>query len=317
MESSQKKLISIITITYNSQDEIESCLDAVSVPENDDVEIVVIDNVSTDGTVALLKEKYTHRKNVNIVFNNENVGFARGCNQGAQLTTGKYILLLNPDTIAPITEIMKLADYLESHPKVGIVGPKIVDEQGTTQESYGQDLTLWNEIIGKIFYSRYLEIIPGVKQWKHSRLLQDTEMNVGWIGGACTLIRRELYERVGGIDTAYFLSHADMIDLGKIISNLGYLITLYPQVVIMHAGSKSIVNNRDMVLERAYRGTLYFFKKYYGNPTTFFVKVLYIIMSLGKSFVAFPISLVKRNPYRDIAQAHIKNSWRIITGAIS
>ncbi len=316
MKPESEKLISVITITYNSEGEIVNCLDAISNPSDPRIEIVVIDNVSHDATKSLLQHHYGQHPQVQLVFNDENIGFARGCNQGAQLTTGKYILLLNPDTVAHATEVIQLAEYLESHPKVGIVGPKIVDEYGTTQESYGYDLTPWNEIVGKLFYSRYLEIIPGVKKWKDSRLLKDTEMEVGWIGGACTLIRRELYEQVNGIDEAYFLSHADMIDLGKSISKLGYKIVLYPKVSIMHAGSKSIVNNRDMVLQRAYRGTLYFFNKYYGFWTTLIVKIIYVLLSIIKTLVAFPISLVKKEPYRDIAHAHAKNALRILSGTL-
>jgi GT2 family glycosyltransferase len=316
MESTQEKLISVITITYNSQDEIVQCVDAVINSGDPRLEMIVIDNVSTDGTIALLQEKYAHTKNVRLVFNDENIGFARGCNQGARLTNGKYILLLNPDTVASGHDILKLAEYLDHHPGVGIVGPKIIDEQGITQESYGMDLTPWNEIVGKLFYSRYLEIIPGVKKWKDGRLLKDAEMEVGWIGGACTLIRRELYERVNGIDEAYFLSHADMIDLGKSISKLGYKIVLYPDIQIVHAGSKSIVNNRDMVLERAYRGTLYFFKKYYGFWTTLLIKIIYIILSCIKASVALPIALFKKDPYYDIARAHFKNAIRIIIGKL-
>lgn len=306
MNTILQKKISVITVTYNSVKEIAACIDAVIAPPDPRIEMLVIDNASADGTVDFLRDKYHGRAQLTCVFNDENVGFARGCNQGVLATTGEYILLLNPDTRAPMDQILKLAEFLDQHQDVGIVGPKIVDEHGITQESYGYDLTPMNEIVGKLMYSRYLENIPGIRSWKERRLVKDHEMDVGWIGGACTMIRRNLLDKVGGIDPAYFFSHADMIDMGKSVRNLGYRVVLYPDVIIVHEGSKSIVSNRDIVLKRAYQGTLYYFRKYYGNSTVFSVKVIYVLLSMLKAMVSLPLSVIKKDPYRDIGMAHAK-----------
>lgn len=316
MKSHDKKLVSIIVVTYFSEHEIEACLDAVAVPEHDDVEIIVIDNDSKDGTVALLKAKYSSRSNIRLVFNVDNVGFAKGNNQAVAMAEGKYVLILNPDTVAPVSGILELVDYMEKNPQIGIMGPRIVDEYGLIQESFGQDLTPWNELVGKIMQSKYAEIIPGIKKWKRKLLDRDDVIKVGWIGGACALIRKDLYESIGGINPIFFLSHGDMIDVGKQIRSKGFDAVLYPRVEIVHTGSKSVASNRDESLRNSYIGTLYYFKKYYGPGTVLTAKAVYVFLSLVKSFIAFPVSLFKKDPYRNIAKAHFNNAMRILTGTL-
>jgi len=316
MDTSYKKLVSIIIVTYFSEHEIRACLDAVLSPIDARLEIIVIDNVSKDATIDILKNEYANNSRVRLVFNSENTGFARGNNQGAELAEGKYLLILNPDTVASGASIIEMVEYFETHPEVGVLGPKIVDEYGVAQESYGEDLTPWNEFVGKIFYSKYAEKLPFVRHWKNKRLAKGVVRNVGWIGGACALIRKDLFLKIGGIDTTYFLSYADMIDLGKKIKLEGLKAVLYPKVQIVHAGSKSVVQDRTESLRASYIGTLHLFEKYYGEPTVFFAKTIYVTSSLLKAIIAFPISLIKKDPYRAIAIAHATNAGRIVTGTL-
>lgn len=320
MQNTNDKILSIITVTYNSVNEIGECLDALVKSEpgvyDGKFEVIVIDNASADGTFAYLEKNYSDNALVKLIYNNQNTGFALACNQGAQMAQGKYVMLLNPDTVANIKSVFELVEYLEQNNDVGIVGPRIVDEFGTAQESYGNQLTVKDEFVGKMLYSRYLEIFPFIKKWKHKKLISNDVSEVGWIGGACMLTRKDLYLKTGGIDKEFFLCHADMIDFAKKVKNLNYKVILYPIVKIVHKGSKSVVNNHDQVLRVAYAGTLYFFKKYYSPIVVFEVKCLYVTMSLFKAFFAFPISIFKHDPYRDIAGSHFKNAMRIITGKL-
>ncbi len=320
MQNINDKILSIITVTYNSINEIGECLDALVKSGvniyDDKFEVIVIDNASADGTFSYLEEKYSNNNLIKLIYNNENTGFAMACNQGVNMATGKYIMLLNPDTVANISSVFELVNYIEKSPDIGVIGPRIVDEFGTAQESYGNQLTVKDEFIGKFLYSRYLEIIPFVKKWKHEKLLSNAIAEVGWIGGACMLTRKDLYIKTGGIDKEFFLCHADMIDFAKKVKNLNYKVVLNPLVKIVHKGSKSVVNNHDQVLRVAYAGTLYFFKKYYSPLVVFQVKCLYVTLSFFKALFAFPISIFKHDPYRDIALAHFKNAIRIITGTL-
>ena len=308
--------VSAIVITYNSIQEIQSCLDAVRTPFSNKIELIVIDNVSQDGTQKLLKEKYENTEGVTVIYNDTNVGFAVGCNQGALLAKGEYVLLLNPDTVASAASILEMAQYLDTHQDVGVVGPRIVDEYGVAQESYGAELTPWNEFVGKVLYSKYFEKVPFVKKWKHAQLSTHAVQDVGWIGGACMMIRKDLYLKLGGINTVFFLSYGDMLDFCKRVQIEGYRVVLYPVVQIVHTGSKSVASNRDESLRASYIGTLFYFKKYHARSTIFFVTVVYVSTSLVKALIAFPVSLFKKDPYRSIANAHFKNAFRILMGTL-
>jgi GT2 family glycosyltransferase len=107
-----------------------------------------------------------------------------------------------------------------------------------------------------------------------------------------------------------------MIDVGKQVREKGFEVVLYPAVEIVHTGSKSVASNRDESLRNSYIGTLYYFKKYYGPGTVLAAKAVYVFLSLTKALIAFPISLFKKDPYRNIAKAHFNNAIRILTGRL-
>ncbi len=310
------KELTILIVTYNSVKEIGECLDALTGFDPETIEIVVVDNASSDGTPKFLAEHYGNNPQYRLYFNEKNTGFAGGANQGVELAHSPVILSINPDTVASVSGVLALFDYFKAHPEVGILGPKITDEFGVPQETFGEDLTPWNELKGKMLYSKYAEKLPFIRGWKGSLLRAKKTKEVGWIGGACFMVRKDVYQRAGGIDQQFFLSHADLIDLSKRVKDLGYVNVLYAGAEIVHKGSKSVAHNRDEALRIAYIGTLYFFKKYYSAWSVFWVKVIYVTTSLFKALIAFPISLWKHEPYRAIAKAHYHNAMRILTGTL-
>lgn len=306
----------MLILTYCSEKEIKACVDAVLLGAPDSVEVIILDNVSPDGTWELINQLYAQHPLVRLVNNTENVGFARGINQLAALAHGEHLLILNPDTVAPYESYAALSRYLDETTEVGVVGPRITDEHGMVQESYGYDLTPYNELVGKVMRSKYAEKIPLVK-WMNKRSLERNEIQqVGWIGGACLMVRKSLFDELGGLDTHFFLSHGDMVDFGMRVKKAGHTIVLYPLVSIIHTGSKSVAHDRDRALYEAYDGTLYFFKKHYQGHIVFLVKCVYVITSFAKALVAGIVSLIKKNPYRAIAHAHGKNAWLILVGKL-
>lgn len=314
--SRTQKKISVLILTYCSEKEIQACVDAVLLGATDDVEVILLDNVSPDGTWNLINQLYGTHPLVRLVKNSENVGFARGINQLAAMATGEHLLILNPDTVAPYKAYAELSQYLDETVEVGVVGPRITDEYGMIQESYGYDLTPYNELVGKVIRSKYAEKIPVIKWVNKKSLERGTVQEVGWIGGACIMVRKSLFDELGGLDTHFFLSHGDMVDFGMRVKRAGHKIILYPLVSIIHTGSKSVAHDRDRALYEAYDGTLYFFKKHYESHVVFLVKCVYVVTSFAKALVAGIISLVKRNPYRAIAHAHGKNAWLIMVGKL-
>ncbi|MCL4399805.1 glycosyltransferase family 2 protein [Patescibacteria group bacterium] len=308
---------SIIVVTYNGKEVTKILLDQLTreLRNAKDNEVIVWDNNSQDGLKELLKN-YLDNANWKIFLHEWNLGFAGGNNEAAKYAEGEYIFLLNPDTEIKKEDIRKMTDYLDSHPKVGIIGPRMIDEAGVVQESFGEDMTPFSEFVGKFWGSLYLESIPVFRKLKEKKLNRRTTINVGWIGGAGMMIRSEIWRKIGGIDVNFFYSAGDMVDVGKKVRDSGWEIIYFPEVTIIHKGSKTIAGNRTKALEKSYEGTLYYFKKHHGAFTVLVVKVVYCFASLVKGIIASSFSIFKREPFLDIAKSHLNASIKIVLGKI-
>ncbi|HBR87557.1 MAG TPA: glycosyl transferase, partial [Candidatus Marinimicrobia bacterium] len=122
--------VSVLIVSYNVKEYVDHAIDSLMQSSIDNIEIVVIDNHSFDGTVDHIKNSYP---DVNVISNKENVGFGKAVNQAANVANGDYFLILNPDTVVQENTIDILLKYLEQNDKVGIVGPKILNSDGTLQ----------------------------------------------------------------------------------------------------------------------------------------------------------------------------------------
>ena len=128
-----KKNVSLLIVSYNVCQYIAHAIDSILKSDLDNFEIIIIDNNSYDNTVSYLKERYDHLRQIKIIQNKENVGFGKAVNQAANIANGDYYLILNPDTIIQEETISILKDYLDNNPNVGMVGPKIINADGTLQ----------------------------------------------------------------------------------------------------------------------------------------------------------------------------------------
>jgi GT2 family glycosyltransferase len=306
------KLLSIIILTYNSENDIKDCIDSLLKNfDSEKAEIIVWDNNSKDRTREILSN-YEALPFVKIIFSDENLGFAIGNNEASKYAVGKYILLLNADTISDFKIYEELIEFMEKNDNVGVIGPKCVDEIGVTQESFGYEFSILKEIFGKIFMSLYLEKIPLIKLIKNKLLHKTKPTEVDWIGGACALIRKDLWDKIGGLDPNYFFSYGDMIDFCYQVRKLGYKCIYYPLVQIIHKGSKAVTRDlqtRIMGLKKGYLGCLYFLHKYKrGILYIYLTKITYILISFIKGIIALSLTPIKKE-FKDIAFSHLYVSF--------
>lgn len=123
--------LSIIIVNYNVKEFLLNLLDSIRKASKEiSTEVIVVDNASDDGSSEILNEKYP---DINLIVNNENVGFGKANNQALEIAKGKYILLLNPDTIVREDTFIKMIEFFQSHPEVGIAGCKVLNPDGTLQ----------------------------------------------------------------------------------------------------------------------------------------------------------------------------------------
>lgn len=246
--------LSIIIVSFNTKKLTEECLSSVirSLKEAKLTwEIILVDNVSTDGTREMLKKKFPM---VRTVLNDENVGFGKGNNQGIRMSKGEYILLLNSDTIVLNNSIGKLVSYGRQHPNA-FIGPKLLNPDRSPQSSCGPFFSL-----PVVFASLFLKgDYIGLTRWSPTRARK-----VDWVSGACILAPKKLFMQDLLFDEKIFM-YMEEIDLLMRARKKGYPTYFYPRSLIVHLGAASSTNKRKGPVLNIYRGFLYLYRKH-GSP---------------------------------------------------
>jgi GT2 family glycosyltransferase len=199
----------IVIVNWNSGRQLQECLASFQAVANDDVSlaaVIVIDNASTDSSADGL----TCPAPLNVIRNAENRGFAAACNQGAGGTQADFLLFLNPDTRLMAGSLERPARYLQAveHSSVGIVGVQLIDATGTVARNTAREPTAWSMTGSAVGLDRAVpSIFPPhfVTEWPH-----DDTRNVDQVMGAFFLVRREVFEALGGFDERFFVYYEDM-----------------------------------------------------------------------------------------------------------
>jgi len=303
----ENPIVSVIIVSFNVKELLRQCLNSLR-KEQTLMEIFVVDNASQDGTIEMLKSEFSDWRALNIITNEVNIGFSRANNQAISKCSGRYILFLNPDTIILPGAITALVEYLETHIDVGIVGPRLIYSDGSLQLSCGTRPYL----LGTIFDSFMLyKLSPRLfgrnryMEWEHNE-----ERDVGWVSGACLMIRKELALSLKGFDENFFFTGED-VDLCLRVWQRGYRVVYYPKVAIIHLEGQSSRKNRTQIILKAYQSKLYFYRKYKGKLTVIFLRGVFFLSSLVKTIFACIIGSVKPDPYCSIFRAHLNAIFKI------
>jgi GT2 family glycosyltransferase len=234
--TAQAMKLSIVIICWNDLKTIKDCLDSIYAgTHSTEFEILVSDNGSTDGSVEVIRENYP---SVRVIENRANLRFAKANNVGIRASQGEYILILNPDTIIPEGTLDKIVNFADQHPAAGAFGCRVLNGDGSYQETARPFPTLRAEWISA-FYLKPLAFIsdwflPGVYMgWKG-----DTKRTVGWLSGCFILARASILKRIGGFDEQFFYYYEDM-DLCHRIWDAGFPILFTPEMTITHLGGQS------------------------------------------------------------------------------
>jgi GT2 family glycosyltransferase len=268
-------ILSVIIVNHNSRSFLIKTLSSLSEGLNSlNHEIIVVDNASRDGSLEALEQDFPSVKRIAL---SENVGFARANNKGVDQASGKYLVLLNNDTYVPAGAIQKLVESKKKHPELGIIAPLILNPDGTIQLSWGKDLHLFSEVFLKYFANRWYA-------WQFRRRGEKINQNVDWVSGACFLIEKELFERIGGFDENFFL-YAEDADLCLRIRQLGYKIHLTSESRIIHYRGQSVSQYSGRFLHEAKRSQLYYYYKHNGKCSAALLKYYLVLRFSIRSFI--------------------------------
>ena len=220
-----------VVVNWNAGDHLIRCVRSLLDQTGVDVDVVVVDNASSDGSLAGL---VPFGDRVQVVQTGENLGFGRGVNRGVAVCEAPFVIVLNPDVVLEKDTLYGLGYFLETHPEVGIVGPRLKDANGQIRASCGFAPRLVDEICRKFL----LHLVFPLFKFRRTRPLDAKK--VDWVTGACFAVRRDVFMSVGGLDEAIFMYYED-VDFCLRVNASGWQVWYLPDVTGMHLGDRKSV----------------------------------------------------------------------------
>lgn len=270
--------LSVILLNWNTRDDLLRALASITrAPrpvamgaggaEPPTVEILVVDNASTDGSAERVREAFPSAR---LIVNPVNLGFSAGNNVGIQAAKGRYLFLLNPDTVVHDNALETLVAFADGRPEAGIVGAKLLNGDGSLQASCRTFPTLVNGFfrdtpLGRLFPKNRFNRDYLMKDWDHN-----SPREVDWVSGAAMLLRRETLEEIGGLDESFFM-YCEDVDVCYRAKHHGWKVLYCPDAVITHLIARASDQNVAAMLVERHRSMYRFFRKHYAATTNPFV----------------------------------------------
>ena len=286
--------VSIIIVNYNVKYFLEQCLHSVyRAIQNLRVEIIVVDNHSVDGSVRMLTERFPE---VVLVANDTNLGFAKANNQGIKKSSGKYILLLNPDTVMQEDTLLTCFRHMEQHAEIGSLGVKMIDGKGRylpeSKRALPTPLVAFYKIFG------LASLFPRSRRFGryHLGYLNPDEVNdVDVLSGAFMFIRKEALEKAGLLDEDFFMYGED-IDLSYRITGSGFRNVYFPHTTIIHYKGESTRKGSINYVILFYKAMIIFARKHFSRKSvrryTYFIHLAIYIRAVISILRRFVLSII-------------------------
>lgn len=313
--------LSIIIVSWNVRDLLRECLDSIheaaeagqfSLQPGGDalsVEVIVVDNVSQDGTPRVVREDFGW---VRLVEPGQNTGFTGGNNLGMTASRGRYLLLLNPDTVVLGDALPCMIRYMDAHPGVGALGPQLLNKDGSVQSSRRRFPTFWTAV----FESTWLQSAAPHRVLDRYYMLDTTDdetIEVDWVQGAALMVRRGVLEQVGGFDESFFM-YSEEMDWQRRIKEAGWQIVYLPTAQITHYGGKSseqVVAQRHIYFQTS---KVHYFRKHHGPMAGFAVRVVLLLNYGAQLLIEGAKWLVGHK--RSLRKSRVQAYWQVLRSGL-
>lgn len=281
ISAARSESVSVVIVNYNRREWLRACLQSVINGARDTaIEVIVVDNASCDGAPSMVSREFPE---VRLVCNTSNRGFAAATNQGISHAGGGYVFLLNPDTLVARGSVGELCRFLDQHPEVGLVGPKLTDCDGALQHSIRNFPTLCNQAFEGLMLHRILpeaterlgEVVTSGRSYRETR-------QVDWLCGAALLARREMIESVGDLDEAFFL-YAEEKDWCYRAAKEGWKTYYHPHAEVVHRGGQS-GEDPDLFVQLM-DSRARFVRKHYSRSTAAVIRAVNDVRVLSRFLV--------------------------------
>jgi N-acetylglucosaminyl-diphospho-decaprenol L-rhamnosyltransferase len=303
--------VSIVIVTYNSKAYIDECL--APLVGNRDFEIIVVDNASPDGTAAYVSERYPA---LNLIASEKNLGFSGGNNLAFRMCTTETVLLLNPDAfIKDVSVIWRLQDALFEHSELAVVGPQLINIDGSHQVGDGGWKTGLLSIVGHAFWlHRLVAVVPSI-YISHPTFLKKDFVDVDWICGACMMVRSSVIEEIGGLDESIFMYGED-VEWGERARTAGYKARYFPALKVLHIQGASQRQKGEEFFSTKWMDSRA--KRYAKSATKLQYGLFKFLLSAGfgfRSAVLAAVSVVLRRPRlkrrAEVMLRYAAHAWKL------
>ncbi|GIO35151.1 glycosyl transferase [Paenibacillus antibioticophila] len=292
--------LSVIIVSYNTRLLTLGCLQSVFASETEYAyEVILVDNASGDGSAAAIKE---HFPQVSIIENKDNVGFAKANNQAMTVAGGRYVLMLNSDTVVQPDTLQKMIAYMDVHPHTGAAGCKVILPNGSLDKACKRGFPTPSAAFYYLFgLSRLFPVSPRFNRYQLGHLDPDLTHAVDCLVGAFMVVRQETIWQVGVLDEAFFMYGED-VDWCYRIKQAGWGIDYYPATCIVHVKGASSRRKPLKIIYEFHRAMWLFHRKHYKQRYSWFVNFVVfsgIAMRFAVSLAANKLRL--RRPERNLA----------------
>ena len=274
--------LSVIIVNFNTKELLGDCLSSIyKFTKGVNFEVFVVDNNSKDGSQAMVREKFPQ---VKLILNRDNLGFTKANNQGMKIARGNYILLLNSDTYLIENSFKKLLDEAKSLSTLGALGPQLLNQDKSIQQSTG----FFPHLPQVFFWMSFIDDLPGGQYLKPYHVDHDSfykkERQVDWITAAAILVPKNVIKKVSVLDEKIFM-YGEEIEWCYRIKKAGYNIYFSPIAKIVHIGrgSSQKIPNKAFIGE--YQGVIYFYAKYKSKVSLQIVRLLLKIGALARIII--------------------------------
>ena len=280
--------VTAIVVTYDGMPWIERCLESVAGHET-----VVVDHGSTDGTLELVRERFPDA----VLVEQQNRGLGAGLNRGMREASGRYVLLLNSDAWAVGDALERLAAFADEHPRAALVGPRLLNTDGTLQRSVRGFPTLWRLATEYLFLRKLAPRSRALNAFYAGGFDHDEVREADFLMAACLLARREAVDEVGGFDEDFFF-FSEEVDWSYRFHRAGWQVLFYPGAEVVHVGGASWKREYDPLFREQVRGHLRFLAKHRGLAEARRARLL-LLAGLELRAHLFPPA--RRRTYREAA----------------
>jgi len=278
--------VAVVIVNYRSYPELRACLTSLE-RSTTPAHTIVVDQQSDPTAAARIAEEFL---DVLLIRMDRNTGFAAGVNRGAREVQARYLLLVNPDTIVEPDLCRWLADWLDANPDVGVAGPRLQNEDGSIQASARRFPDYTTAIAGRS--SWLTRVLPGNMLSRRNLRGLDVSggnpMEVDWVSGACMMIRRDLFEAVGGMDEGFFLYWEDA-DFCRRVSRAGWRTMYCPTVGARHTGGRSSRHASDASLLAFHRSAFRLFWKHASASARLIAPLVFIGLRVRLAFMRYRV----------------------------